>query len=238
MHSGGTPAQQVYKTNLPIGIPIPQMPRSPRPNIRPPSVTTVKRTSLTGQLLRMDSKLPFCSIDKNNPLGVSTVGGAFNQQVIENMSAINDLPVIFPYSNPTSHSECTAEQAYIWSKGRAIFASGSPFAPVSYGNKTFTPGQGNNVFIFPALGLAIYATEAKRVTDAMLLAAAEGVAQQVSQGDFDKGLIYPHVNNIAEVSLNVAVKVAEEIFNSGLASVKRPLDIMEFLRGKMFEPVY
>ena len=171
-------------------------------------------------------------------VGVSTVGGAFNQKVIENMSAVNERPVIFPYSNPTSHSECTAEQAYTWSKGKAIFASGSPFALVTYKGKTFTPGQGNNVFIFPALGLAIYATEASRVTDGMLLAAAEGVAEQVSREDFERGLIYPHVNDIAAVSLNVAVKVAEEIFNSKLARVKRPKDILSFLKSKMFVPEY
>lgn len=171
-------------------------------------------------------------------IGVSTVGGAFNKKVIENMSTVNERPVIFPYSNPTSHSECTAEQAYTWSKGKAIFASGSPFAPVTYNGKTFTPGQGNNVFIFPALGLAIYATEASRVTDAMLLAAAEGVAEQVSRQDFEKGLIYPHVNDIAAVSLNVAVKVTEEIFDSGLAGLDRPKNLRDFLKSKMYEAVY
>jgi malate dehydrogenase (oxaloacetate-decarboxylating)(NADP+) len=171
-------------------------------------------------------------------IGVSTVGGAFTQQVIENLSSINERPIIFPYSNPTSHSECTAEQAYTWSKGKAIFASGSPFAPVTFNGKTFTPGQGNNVFIFPALGLAIYATEAKRVTDEMLLTASEAVAEQISEEDFSKGLIYPPVNNIREVSINVAVKVAEEIFNSGLARVKKPKNIRKFIKSKMYEPVY
>jgi malate dehydrogenase (oxaloacetate-decarboxylating)(NADP+) len=171
-------------------------------------------------------------------IGVSTVGGAFTQRVIENMSAINDRPIIFPYSNPTSHSECTAEQAYNWSKGKAIFASGSPFAPATYGGKTFTPGQGNNVFIFPALGLAIYATEAKRVTDEMLLTASEAVAEQITEEDFSKGLIYPPIKNIRDVSINVAVKVAEEIFRSGLARVKKPKNIRKFIKGKMYEPVY
>jgi len=171
-------------------------------------------------------------------VGVSTVGGAFNQQVIENMSAINERPIIFPYSNPTSHSECTAQQAYNWSKGKAVFASGSPFSPVEYEGKTFTPGQGNNVFIFPALGLAIFATEAKRVTDDILLTAAEAVAEQVCLTDFEKGLIYPNVADILRVSENVAVKVAEEIFNSGLASVERPESICDFIKSKMYVPEY
>jgi malate dehydrogenase (oxaloacetate-decarboxylating)(NADP+) len=171
-------------------------------------------------------------------IGVSTVGGAFNQQVIENMSLVNERPIIFPYSNPTSHSECTAEQAYTWSKGKAVFASGSPFAPVLYEGKTFTPGQGNNVFIFPAMGLAIFATEAKKVTDEMFITAAEAVAEQVTREDFENGLIYPRVNDIVKVSLNVAVKIAEQIFASGLARVERPDDIQSFIKGKMYTPYY
>ncbi|WP_281299046.1 NAD-dependent malic enzyme [Flavobacterium limnophilum] len=171
-------------------------------------------------------------------VGVSTVGGAFNSQVIENMSAVNERPIIFPYSNPTSHSECTAEQAYIWSKGKAIFASGSPFPPVLYDGKTFTPGQGNNVFIFPALGMAIFATEAKRVTDDMLLTAAEAVAEQVTQEDFEKGLIYPNVNDILKVSMKVAERVAELIFESGLAGVEKPNNICDFIKSKMYVPSY
>jgi len=171
-------------------------------------------------------------------IGVSTVGGAFNQQVIENMSLINERPIIFPYSNPTSHSECTAEQAYTWSKGKAVFASGSPFTPVEYEGKTYTPGQGNNVFIFPAMGLAIFATGAKRVTDEMFITAAEAVAEQVTPDDFENGLIYPRVKDILKVSINVAVKVAEEIFYSGFAGVERPEDIRTFIESKMYVPVY
>jgi malate dehydrogenase (oxaloacetate-decarboxylating)(NADP+) len=171
-------------------------------------------------------------------IGVSTVGGAFNRQVIENMSLVNERPIIFPYSNPTSHSECTAEQAYTWSKGKAVFASGSPFAPVTFNGKIYTPGQGNNVFIFPAMGLAIFATEAKRVTDQMFITAAEAVAEQVTQDDFEKGLIYPQVKDILKVSLNVAVKVAEQIFESGLAGIEKPSDIRAFIKTKMFVPEY
>jgi len=171
-------------------------------------------------------------------VGVSTVGGAFDQKVIENMSVVNERPIIFPYSNPTSHSECTAEEAYTYSKGKAIFASGSPFAPVTYQGKTFTPGQGNNVFIFPALGLAIFATEAKRVTDDMLITASEAVSEQVTKTDFDNGLIYPSVNNIAAVSFKVAVIIAEHIFEQGLAGVKRPKDLAKFIKSKMYFPEY
>jgi len=171
-------------------------------------------------------------------IGVSTVGGAFNQQVIENMCAVNERPVIFPYSNPTSHSECTAEQAYTWSKGKTIFASGSPFAPVTFEGRTFTPGQGNNVYIFPAVGLAIFATEAKRVTDEMFVTAAEAVAEQVTEENFEKGLIYPLINDILEVSYKVAIKVADKIFESGLAGVKKPEDLRTFIKSKMYEPKY
>jgi len=171
-------------------------------------------------------------------IGVSTVGGAFTRQVIENMSAVNERPIIFPYSNPTSHSECTAEQAYTWSDGRAIFASGSPFAPVTYKGRTFTPGQGNNVFIFPALGMAIFATRAKRVTDDMLITAAEAVAEQISEKDFADGLIYPAVRRIREVSVNVAVRIAGVIFESGMAGVRRPKNIRKFIEKQMYQPVY
>jgi malate dehydrogenase (oxaloacetate-decarboxylating)(NADP+) len=171
-------------------------------------------------------------------IGVSTVGGAFNQQVIENMSIVNEKPVIFPYSNPLSNSECTAEQAYTWSKGKAIFASGSPFAPVTYNGKIYTPGQGNNVYIFPAMGLAVFATEARRVTNEMFITAAEAVAEQVTEEDFGKGLIYPSIDNIVKVSYNVAIKIADKIFESGLAGVEKPRDIRAFIKNKMYEPKY
>jgi malate dehydrogenase (oxaloacetate-decarboxylating)(NADP+) len=204
------------------------------------------RTDLLEHQLQFAHEADLCSdfaeaVLKVKPtaiVGVSTVGGAFNQQVVENMSTVNERPIIFPYSNPTSHSECTAEEAYFWSKGKAIFASGSPFAPVEYQGKVFTPGQGNNVFIFPALGLAIFATEAKRVTDDLLLTAAEAVADQVSLEDFDKGLIYPDVADILKVSIHVAEKVAEEIFRLGLASIERPSSISDFIKSKMYTPEY
>ncbi|MDB4900970.1 MAG: NAD-dependent malic enzyme [Mucilaginibacter sp.] len=171
-------------------------------------------------------------------IGVSTIGGAFNQQVIESMAAINEKPIIFPFSNPTSHSECTAEQAYTWSKGKAIFASGSPFGPVEYGGKKFIPGQGNNVYIFPAMGLAVFATEAKRLTDEMFITASAALAEQVTDEDFESGLIYPPINKILDVSLHIAVKVATNIFELGMAGIDKPANIASFVKSKMYQPVY
>lgn len=169
-------------------------------------------------------------------IGVSTVPKLFNQQVIEAMAEINERPIIFPYSNPTSRSECTAEEAYRWSNGRAIFASGSPFPPVEIDGRRFIPGQGNNVYIFPALGMAVYATEATRVTDAMFIIAAKAVAEQVGDETLRTGLIYPPQSQILPASLHVATKVAEYIFDHGLAGVERPEDIAGLIRERAYRP--
>jgi malate dehydrogenase (oxaloacetate-decarboxylating)(NADP+) len=171
-------------------------------------------------------------------IGVSTVPKLFNRAVIEAMARINRRPIIFPYSNPTSHSECTAEEAYQWSQGRAIFASGSPFAPLSFAGKTYVPGQGNNVYIFPAMGMAIYATQARRVTDEMFIMAAQSVAEQVTQENLDMGLIYPPQSAILSTSLHVARKVAELVFERGLAGVERPADVEVFIQSQAYRPAY
>ena len=171
-------------------------------------------------------------------VGVSTIPHSFSRRVIEAMSRINDRPVIFPYSNPTSKSECTAQEAIEWSKGRAIFASGSPFAPLHWKDRLFVPGQGNNVYIYPAVGLAVFATEARRVTDEMFLKAAESLAAQVTEQDLAVNLIYPPMANIREASIEVAVRVAELVFDRGLAGVPRPADVGAFVRGKVYDPAY
>jgi malate dehydrogenase (oxaloacetate-decarboxylating)(NADP+) len=170
--------------------------------------------------------------------GVSTVPKLFNQQVIEAMAEINERPLIFPYSNPTSRSECTAEEAYRWSRGRAIFAGGSPFAPVEFEGKTFVPGQGNNVYIFPAIGMAVFATEAKRVTEEMFIVAAKAVAEQVTDHDLATGLIYPPLSQILKASLHVATRVAEYIFDKKLARVARPDDIGSLISARAYRPIY
>ncbi len=171
-------------------------------------------------------------------IGVSTVPKLFNQQVIEAISDINERPIIFPYSNPTSRSECTAEEAYTWSNGRAIFASGSPFPPLTVSGKHFVPGQGNNVYIFPAMGMAVYATEASRVTDEMFIVAAKAVAEQVGEDSLEVGLIYPPQSKIFTASLHVAERIAANIFDSGLARVARPKDIGRLIRDKTYIPAY
>ncbi|MDR5760069.1 NAD-dependent malic enzyme [Caballeronia sp. LZ035] len=171
-------------------------------------------------------------------IGVSTVPKLFSQPVIEAMSEINERPIIFPYSNPTSRSECTAEEAYRWSKGQAIFASGSPFGPVEIEGRQFVPGQGNNVYIFPAMGMAVFATEATRVTEDMFIVAAKAVAEQVSDESLGKGLIYPPQSAIFEASMHVAAKVAEYIFEQGLARVKRPDDLLAHMKSVAYVPAY
>jgi malate dehydrogenase (oxaloacetate-decarboxylating)(NADP+) len=171
-------------------------------------------------------------------IGVSTVPKLFNQKVIEAISEVNERPIIFPYSNPTSRSECTAEEAYTWSTGRAIFASGSPFPPLTVGGKHFVPGQGNNVYIFPAMGMAVYATEAKRVTDEMFIVAAKAVAEQVGQDSLDIGLIYPPQSKILTASLHVAARITEYIFDHALAGIARPKDISRLIADKAYVPAY
>jgi malate dehydrogenase (oxaloacetate-decarboxylating)(NADP+) len=171
-------------------------------------------------------------------IGVSTVPKLFNQAVIEAMSEVNERPIIFPYSNPTSRSECTAEEAYRWSNGNAIFASGSPFDPVKFEEKTFIPGQGNNVYIFPAMGMAVLATQSKRVTEEMFIVAAKAVAEQVTQEQLDSGLIYPPQSHILDASLHTASRIAEYIFDNDLARVKKPKDIEKHIRDMAYRPVY
>jgi len=171
-------------------------------------------------------------------IGVSTVPKLFTREVIEAMAEINERPIIFPYSNPTSRSECTAEEAYRWSGGRAVFASGSPFPPIEIAGHKFVPGQGNNVYIFPAIGMAVFATEATRVTEEMFIVAAKAVAEQVTDEDLSVGLIYPPQSRILDASLHVAERLASYIFDQGLAGVPRPDDIGSLIRARAYRPVY
>jgi malate dehydrogenase (oxaloacetate-decarboxylating)(NADP+) len=178
------------------------------------------------------------SIKPTTIIGVSTIGGAFTQKVVETMSRINDRPVILALSNPTEHAECTAEQAYTWSKGKAIYAAGVQFAPVHYNGQTFLPGQVNNFYIFPAVGMAIFATQAKRVTDEMFIEAGQAVADQVAPELLKQGLLYPLQSNILETEIQTAARVAKLVFDSGLARVERPADMVSFIRRHVYKPEY
>ncbi|HCM38886.1 MAG: NAD-dependent malic enzyme [Bdellovibrionales bacterium GWB1_52_6] len=171
-------------------------------------------------------------------IGVSTLAKAFSREVIEKMSKINERPIIFALSNPTSKAECSAEEAYTWSKGKAIYASGSPFPPFNYEGKTFVPGQGNNCYIFPGVGLGVVATKSKRVTDRMFAESARSLAEQTSQADLDMGRIYPALNRIQEVSAIIAAAVAEVAFRDGLAGVPKPANTLDLVKASMWKPEY
>ncbi len=149
-------------------------------------------------------------------IGVSTVYGAFNDGVIKAMADINDRPLIFPYSNPTSRAECTAQEAYDGTGGRVLFASGTPMPPVEHQGRTIKPSQGNNVYIFPAMGMAIFATGARHVPQEAFLSAAKALATHVPESFFADGMLYPSRGDIREVSLKVAGEVARTLASMGL----------------------
>jgi malate dehydrogenase (oxaloacetate-decarboxylating)(NADP+) len=171
-------------------------------------------------------------------IGVSAQAGKFDKQVLETMAEINEQPIIFALSNPTAKAECTAGEAYTWTQGRCLFASGSPFEPVTVGEKTFTPGQGNNAYIFPGVGLGVIASQARQVTEGMFLSAAETLADQVSRADYEIGRLYPPLNSIRQISLHIATAVAELAFEEKLARIQRPDDVKAFIQSQMYEPDY
>jgi malate dehydrogenase (oxaloacetate-decarboxylating)(NADP+) len=171
-------------------------------------------------------------------IGVAAVGGTFTREVVEAMARINERPIVFALSNPTSKSECTAEQAYAWSGGRALFASGSPFDPVRLGGKTFVSRQGNNSYIFPGVGLGAVASRAARVTDEMFMAAARSLAADVTEADLAQGSLYPPLAAIREVSARIGAAVARVAWERGFAREPRPADFLAHVKSRMYEPRY
>jgi len=171
-------------------------------------------------------------------IGVAAVGGAFTTEVLETMAEINPLPIVFALSNPTSKAECTAEEAYQATEGRALFACGSPFAPVQWSDKTLVPRQGNNSYIFPGLGLGAIACGARHITDEMFLAAAQTLAAYVTPEDLQQGSLLPPLTSVREVSVHIAVAVAEVIFERGLATRSRPESLLDLVRGHVYDPRY
>ncbi|MEO6133236.1 MAG: NAD-dependent malic enzyme [Saprospiraceae bacterium] len=171
-------------------------------------------------------------------IGATGAPGSFTQEIVELMCSINERPVIFALSNPTSRAECTAEQAYTWSDGKVVFASGSPFDRVIYKEKIYKSGQGNNAYIFPGIGLGVVMTKAKTVQDSLFLTAAKTLANIVSQEDIDRGSVYPPLKDIRNISLEIAHAVAEKIYDSDLARLPGPQNLKEQIAAYMYDPRY
>ncbi|HET9064238.1 MAG TPA: NAD-dependent malic enzyme [Gemmatimonadales bacterium] len=171
-------------------------------------------------------------------IGVAAQAGAFTETIIAEMAAHNDRPIVFALSNPTSKAECTAEQAYRWSDGRALFASGSPSAPVEWQGRQFEPRQANNVYVFPGIGLGVIRTQATCVSDEMFRAAAHALAEGLGEEHLERGALYPTLGTIRDTSVRIAAAVAREAVRQGLATVQPPDDIEQWLRDAMYVPEY
>src|SRR6266403_6033039 len=171
-------------------------------------------------------------------IGVSTVGKLFSREVVEAMSRHNVRPIIFALSNPIEKHECLPGDAYEWSRGKVVYAGGMQFPPVHLGGQTYLPSQANNLYIFPAVGMAVYATQAKRVTDEMFIEAAQAVADQLTPEQLKLGMLFPPQSNILEVEVQTAARVAKVVFDAGLATVERPTDIRSWIEGQLYNPQY
>jgi malate dehydrogenase (oxaloacetate-decarboxylating)(NADP+) len=171
-------------------------------------------------------------------IGVAAVGGTFTQEVVEEMARINKRPIVFALSNPTSKSECTAEQAYRWSGGRALVGCGSPFDPVTLDGRTHVPRQCNNSYIFPGVGLAAVTVRSTRVTNEMFMAAARTLARQVTDADLAQGSLYPPLAQVRDVSAQIAAAVAQVAYDQGFATVPKPADLLTYVRSQMYDPHY
>jgi malate dehydrogenase (oxaloacetate-decarboxylating)(NADP+) len=171
-------------------------------------------------------------------IGVAAVGGTFTGEVLQDMARINRRPIVLALSNPTSKSECTAEQAYRHTGGQALFACGSPFDPVTVDGRTFVPRQGNNSYIFPGVGLGVIASGARRVTDEMFMGAARTLAELVTEEDLAQGSLYPALPRIREVSAQIGAAVAQVAYRRGLATMTPPADVLAYVKAQMYNPRY
>ena len=182
------------------------------------------------------------AIEKIKPnvlIGATGAPGTFNEAVVGKMSEINEQPVIFALSNPTSRAECTAEQAYLWSGGRVLFASGSPFGPVVLDNgEVRKPGQGNNAYVFPGIGLGALAAKTTRLPESMFLAAADALASYVTADDLAAGALYPPLSEIRSVSVSIAAAVVRKSFELGLSNIEPFDNVEEQVKAMMYNPAY
>jgi malate dehydrogenase (oxaloacetate-decarboxylating)(NADP+) len=185
---------------------------------------------------RLDFRAAIDMLKPNVLIGATGAPGTFTRDVVERICAINERPVLFALSNPTSRAECTPQQAYEWSRGRAVFASGSPFGTVTYKGRTFRPGQGNNAYVFPGIGLGAIVCRARSIPDEFFLAAARTLAGLVTAKDLDDGSLYPPLNDIRRISLAIAVSVAETAYAMKLARARRPRDLKKAIARFMYEP--
>jgi len=171
-------------------------------------------------------------------LGTSAQPGAFTEEIVREMAAHCERPVIFPLSNPTSKSEATPINLFRWTDERALFATGSPFPPIVSERGLIRVGQCNNSFIFPGVGLGVIASGARRVTDAMFVAAARVLS------DFSPALqnpgdsLYPPLERVREISKSVALAVAHEAQTSGLAAATTAADLEQRISEKMWQIDY
>lgn len=172
-------------------------------------------------------------------IGASTARGAFTKEIIQTMGEINKRPIIFALSNPTSKSECTAEEAYRYTNGKVLFASGSPFPNVYLNGKLYKPGQGNNAYIFPGVALGVVLFQVRHIDNNMFLLAAKKVASCVTEKDLRVGRIYPRLQEIREISVHIAVEVAEYAYRKGIADLyPRPVDLEKFIRAYQYNTDY
>ena len=209
-------------------------------------LVVAERTDLVAHKLPYAHEHPFIgdlltaveTLKPTGVIGVAGAGKAFTQPIVEAMTRLNQRPIIFALSNPTSKSECTAEEAYTWSEGKAIFASGSPFPPMELAGRKLVPGQGNNAYVFPGVGLGVIVSGAIRIPDEMFLASAKALAGLVTEDDLALGHVYPALDRIREVSAHIAVAVAQVAYDRGLATVPKPADLLAAAKAAMYEPKY
>ena len=171
-------------------------------------------------------------------IGLSTDRGAFTESIVREMASKVQRPIIFPLSNPTSKSEATAQELIRWTDGRGLVATGSPFAPVSYGGRKIPIAQCNNIYIFPAMGLGVVASRARRVTDGMMLAAARTLAAHSPALKDASGPLLPPLTDLRRVAAEIAVAVGISAQKDGVAAQLPDDELRDRVVATRWTPAY